>query len=181
MCTRTSTSSSLKRFLVAAASASSIASKMTSRLTPFSLDTVSATSRISLFMARPLQRQLSQTFQAEHSRLDNTQGSVELRHHVGAVNLREWDRQCLTVHGQMQVVTHDGGNVCRKSAAVRHWREQADLHFFANVELPLFQREQRPIHARRGHFQRVLAGDRVFHVQHTADLMADLSAIVHGN
>src|SRR5690606_4439827 len=132
MCTRTSTSSSLKRFLVAAASASSIASKMTSRLTPFSLDTVSATSRISLFMARPLQRQLSHSFRLNTSDC-TAAGSVELRHHIGAVNLRERDDQCLTVNVQMQAITHDGGDLRRKFASVRHWRKQAHLHFFANV------------------------------------------------
>lgn len=59
------------------------------------------------------------------------------------------------------------------SYAAPHRRTQPDLHLLAGMLGELFEGEQRPIHARRGHLQGVLAADRVFDVENTADLPTD--------
>jgi len=64
-------------------------------------------------------------------------------------------------------------------ALQRH--RQSDAHLLAREAPEVLGLEQGPIQPRRRNFQRVVPGNRILHVQHGADLLADRLAVVEGN
>ena len=66
-----------------------------------------------------------------------------------------------------------------KVASTFKRRAQLDLHLFTGKFCKLLKSEQWAFHARRGNFEGVFNGDRIFNIQDTADLTADNGAIVH--
>src|SRR3546814_15300115 len=57
---------------------------------------------------------------------------------------------------------------------------RAQLYFYLITDMGrvLFDREQRPIHARRRNLKGVVHADWIFNIEHTAQLTTDLLAIV---
>src|SRR6056297_3117829 len=163
MATRTSISSPW-RLRVADASAASIASKIISLSTPFSLETASTTIRISLLI--PV---VSPPSPIWWLKLGNQPRLVD----VGDAQPIEF-----AVHTHRHVTLFHAFQRAAEPPPAFQRGSQRDLRLAADETLEVLGTLQRPVQTGRGHLQHVLAGDRVLHVQYAAHLVAPPLAIL---
>src|SRR5690349_8909413 len=150
---------------VADASAASSASNMTFLSTPFSLETASTTSSISLFITCSSRSTFQFMFVVRHqSRLG----------HVGERQLVQ-----LAIHLDQHLAGLEAAQGARVTLAPVARHREFEPGPLAGEAREVRLLAQRPVQPRRRHLEGVVARDRVLHVQHGTHLPAHDLAIVH--
>src|SRR5690606_25436986 len=185
--------SSSNRFFVAVANAISIASKINSLSTPFSLDTASATSKISLFMYLPLLTpgtgialQRASNFSVSAPPISDAHltkiklWQLETRNYISFVDRINGQQVFLIFYCYTHISTFNGENRAFKFAApiARYAQAQADL--FTDITRVMRWCIKWTIHSGGRNFQRVFTFYWIFNVHHATYLTTDFFTVFKG-
>src|SRR6185312_8289491 len=101
-----------------------------------------------------------------------------VRHHAGTLHQGVSELECPALAFQRDLSVPYRDQFSAQATASFQWRFQQHFHFLSGGLFELSRREQRPIDARRGHFQHVMTGNRIFHVEQCGELSTGLLAVL---